>query len=115
MTGPKVDKILGKGSIALISDEVLLALSIHRVNDVEGCIVMKSYEARDCVDVHMNISEREKLDLLRQLDESHDQFYLTMPMCTRSTEDSWTAAARLLETLAKAARKKAARAKAKQS
>ncbi len=102
MHGPQVDKILGKGSIALISDECLYALQPTRVNGVDGCIVLRVHHSRNCANVHLNINMREKLALLRELSERGDYNYMTYPECTRSLKDSWSTAGKLLLALANA-------------
>lgn len=113
LSGKPVDKILGNGSVAVVTDEVLVGLIPMRVNSVDNCITIKIHDSHECCGVHPGLSKRRQLALVKELEyEGCDFVYLTMPMCHRSTADGWNTAAELLEILAKAARVEAKKAEA---
>lgn len=110
-TGKAVDKILGKGAVAVITDEVLVGLVPTRINGVDNCIAIKIHDSQDCCGVHQFLTKRAQTLLIKELAEEGEDFvYLTMPMCHRSRADGWETAAEILELLAKVAREQAEKA-----
>lgn len=107
-TGKAIGKIMGKGAVAVVTDEVLVGMVPTRINGVDNCIAIKIHDSQDCCGVHPELSKQAQMALIRELEEEGTEFvYLTMPMCHRSRAEGWAAAADLLELLAKVAREQA--------
>jgi hypothetical protein len=108
VTGKKIDALFGNGSVALITDEVLVSMTPTKVNGIDGCISVSFHDSQGCCDVHPAMPERHKTALLKELAAEGSSFtYLTMPCCSRSRADAWNTAACLLEAMAAAARAQA--------
>lgn len=108
LVGKDIDKILGRGSVALVTDEVLVAMIPTRINGVDNCISIKIHDTEGCCNVYPGMPKRRQMSLVRELDmEGCDFVYLTMPQCHRTLEEGWTTAADMLDRLAHAARAQA--------
>lgn len=108
ITGKQVDKILGNGAVAVVTDEVLIGLVPTRVNGVDNCIAIKIADSPGCCDVHLGMPRRSVMQLVKELEEEGCDFtYITMPMCHRSRAEAWDAAADIFDALGKTCREQA--------
>lgn len=108
VTGKQVDKILGKDSVAIVTDEVLIGLVPTRINGVDNCISIKIADSQGCCDVFPEMPKRHVMNLVREIaDEGTDFTYITMPMCHRSRAEAWAVAADIFEALGKTCRDQA--------
>ena len=113
ITGKHVDKILGKGAVAVVTDEVLIGLVPTRINGVDNCISIKIADSQGCCDVFPEMPKRHIMNLVREISEEGTDFtYITMPMCHRTLGESWDTAADMFEALGKTCREQSRRANA---
>lgn len=105
LSGKKIDKLFGLGSMALITSECTVVMMPTRYNSVDNCVTISIEPPNDMADVRPDMPEAEQLEMLGELaEEVPDHCYLTKPMEERDAADAWRSAAEVLEAAAKACR-----------
>ena len=108
ITGKQVDKILGNGAVAIVTDEVLIGLVPTRINGIDNCIAIKIADSQGCCDVFPEMPKRHIMKLVQEIEEEgHNFVYITMPMCHRTRSEAWAVAADIFEALGKTCRDQA--------
>jgi hypothetical protein len=107
MSGKKIDKLFGNGSIALLTDERLFVLYPTRYNRVEHCITLKVSDSEHADNVYEDMSDSDIADALESIQDDCEDVHLTKPMLTRDKSNAWNSAADVLEALAAICREQA--------
>jgi hypothetical protein len=99
------DKNMGKGSVALITNEVLFSMKPVRFNGINNCIYLTICESAGASDVHPDMPTKHINTLIKELNEGlHPSGPITMPMVHRDLRSSWLTAAKILQALSDAAK-----------
>jgi hypothetical protein len=102
--GKKIDKLLGNGSVAVITDECLFTLKPYIVNGIKNCIHLSCVEDQLACNVRPGMSSREINELLKVMRKESDDKPITTPMWHRDIDDAWITAADIFDALAAACR-----------
>jgi hypothetical protein len=104
ISGKTVEKKIGKGSIAVVTDAVVAGLVPYLYNGQGWTIVLKTLDSQENADVGPKPNNRYHQSLITLLAEKGDSVPITFPGLTCEKYEAWKTAAEMLEALAKAAR-----------